>query len=175
MRHLLINVVQSKIERQPWFQPPIVLNKSVEEMLISVVGRCANCAFAKAWLNITQKQIEIRIFVVASLALHKRLRRNYVAPVDAKLERVPAEVVSRLVDDLITVLDGELWRVRVWPNGKTEIVEIDIRKLVQPGIANVRHRKSLNVPPVCQTSFIRELGSEVMDQRVRKKPAISWN
>src|SRR6185503_509969 len=112
MRHLLINVVQSKIERQPWFQPPIVLNISVE-------GRGANCAFAKAWLNITQKQIEIRIFVVASLALHKRLRRNYVAPVDAKLERVPAEVVSRLVDDLITVLDGELWRVRVWPNGKT--------------------------------------------------------
>ena len=115
-RNLLVNVIQSEIESEIWSDFPVVLNKSIEEMLIAVVGRRADSAFAKTRLHVAQEEIEIRILIIASLALHKRLRRNDGAPVNAKLERMPAEAVGRLIDNLVAVLDRKLRRVLIWSN-----------------------------------------------------------
>src|ERR1700752_2426225 len=83
-----------------------------------------------------------------------------------------AEGVSRLIDHLVTVFDRELRRVTVRSERKTEIVEVEIRILVQPRETDIRNRKTLHVSPVREPRFIGQFRSEIVDQRVREQPAI---
>src|SRR5262249_49323708 len=61
-------------------------------------------ALTKAGLNVAQEQIQIRILIVTARALYKGLRRDNVAPIHPKFDRVLMMHISRLVHDLVAVL-----------------------------------------------------------------------
>lgn len=57
-----------------------------------------------------------RILVLAPLALYKGLWRNQLAKIAAKLERMVAPQQRDVVNNLIVVLDGGLWRIGIRAN-----------------------------------------------------------
>ena len=71
--------------------------------------------------------------------------------------------VSRLIDNLVTVLDCELGSVAIWPNTQPKVIQINIRELIQTGEGYVWYRKPLHESSVRQPSLVRELWTEVVD------------
>src|SRR6202035_5714871 len=122
---------------------PGIVRVPVNRILVAIVRARTSAALPeKVWGKVFQVNLRRVVLIVAALALGELLGRNIPAVFSSELQVVLTLYHADIVDELVEVLDGELRSIAIRPNVQTraEVVESNVRELVQPGILEVAGR-----------------------------------
>src|SRR4029079_12230643 len=96
-----------------------------------------------------------------TLALHKVLRRNDLAEIATKLERVVTGNPGQVVHDLVVVLNAKLRGIGIRADVNSQVVQGDVRERIEARESECRHLVVVRRATKRNTGFIDQIAREV--------------
>src|ERR1051325_445708 len=138
-RRFLVRIANAQVQRQAGTDAPVVLCKSIKDLLRSVVDDITDTSLRRVVSRqIVKVELRFRVLIIATRTLCERLRGNLLPEVAAKLERVIAPQVREVINYLVVVFDSSL---RIVSRRSDVHAQIKQTKVWESGVVQARETK----------------------------------